>query len=225
MITAEEFVFELNQDESKNFKLATVVGLFENGTAKIKFDGEDVESEKQYAYLDSYIPEDGDRVLLGILNSTYVILGKVNYNVSPSAEEEIDRYLFDLKQVIMQKGLSVTGNTALETVSIENATITEKLIAEIAEIKNLILTGALSVTEVNASIKVDTPTVTTNTLTCSGTASTGNFSHKGSFLSFFNKSTMASKTSVSTVPTSADLSAVISKLNQLINALTSYNLV
>lgn len=87
MITAEELVLELsNKEESENFKLATVVSLFGNNTAKIQFDGEDTPSEKQYAYLESYKPTTEDRVLLGALSGTYVILGKVNYNVSPPVD-------------------------------------------------------------------------------------------------------------------------------------------
>ena len=124
MITAEEFVLEIEpQEESKNFKLATVVELFENNTAKIQFDGEDTPSEKQYAYLASYTPKVSDRVLLGVLGGTYVILGKVNYNVSPSTEEEIDRYLFDLKKVIMQKGLSVSGGANIDSLTVDDIAI------------------------------------------------------------------------------------------------------
>ena len=84
-MTAEDFVLELDDnEEKKSFKLAIVVDLFENETAKIQFDGEEEPSEKQYAYLDSYTPEIEDRVLIGALGGSYVILGKVNYNVIPS---------------------------------------------------------------------------------------------------------------------------------------------
>lgn len=85
MMTSEEFVLELNNnEEQQSFKLAIVVALFENDTAKIKFDGEEEPSEKQYAYLNSYTPKISDRVLLGVLGGTYVILGKVSFNEEPS---------------------------------------------------------------------------------------------------------------------------------------------
>lgn len=114
MITAEEFVLEINDTEqSKNFKLANVVDLFENNTAKVMFDGEDAASEKQYAYLESYTPEIFDRVLLAVTGGTYVILGKVNYNISPPTVEELDRYLFDQKIVTMTQGLSLTGGASI----------------------------------------------------------------------------------------------------------------
>lgn len=114
MITAEEFVLEINDTEqSKNFKLANVIDLFENSTAKVQFDGEDAPSEKQYAYLESYTPEIFDRVLLAVTGGTYVILGKVNYNIPPPTPEELDRYLFDQKLVTMTKGLSVAGGASI----------------------------------------------------------------------------------------------------------------
>lgn len=61
--------------------------LFYNNTAKLIFDGEETASQKQYAYLDSYTPAVGDRVLLASISGTYVILGKINYDVKPSGNE------------------------------------------------------------------------------------------------------------------------------------------
>lgn len=79
--TAQELV-ETPQ-ENKNFKMAVVAELFPNSTAKVTFDGEEEASEKQYAYLSSYIPKSGDRVLMAAVGGTYVILGKVKFNASP----------------------------------------------------------------------------------------------------------------------------------------------
>lgn len=168
MISTEEMVLEVKPEDSQSsFKLGIVVALFENGTAQIMFDGETAASEKQYAYLDSYAPTMEDRVLLGVLGGTYVILGKVNYNVGPSSEVEIDRYLFDLKQVIMQKGLSVTLGLTTDTLTANGttelkggATITGALNAETAT-----LTGNLSAIDVTASGKL----AVTGTSTLSGT--------------------------------------------------------
>ena len=79
--TAQELV-ETPQ-ENKNFKMAVVAELFPNSTAKVTFDGEEEASEKQYAYLSSYVPKSGDRVLMAAVGGTYVILGKVKFNASP----------------------------------------------------------------------------------------------------------------------------------------------
>lgn len=153
-MTAEDFVSELNDSgEQKNFKLATVVNLFDNNTAKIQFDGEDTPSEKEYAYLDSYKPRVEDKVLLGVLGGTYVILGKVNYQVAPSSEEEVDRYLFDLKKVIMQKGLNVTGGLETDTlISSNGATV----------VGNVGVNGSVTATGISSSGKVSGASVSSS---------------------------------------------------------------
>lgn len=78
---------EIKDNKSKKdepFKLATVTGLYQNGCAKLTFAGEEKESTKEYSFLDSYVPATNDVVLCAKTNSTYVILGKVNYNVAPN---------------------------------------------------------------------------------------------------------------------------------------------
>lgn len=237
MITAEELVRDINPDENKHFKLATVIELFENETAKLQFDGEDVASEKQYSYLDWYIPSAGDRVLLGIMGGTYIILGKVNYNVPPSKEEEIDRYLFDLKKVIMMKGLSVSGETDLGNTIITTATI-EELNSESSNLGNasadkMDVTGNFS-----AGIIFSIGDVSGNTGTfTNGVKVTGNYEsdlyslklrnrlqHNGTTLGFFGKSAV-SKATVSNLSTGADLSTTVAKVNQLLGALRDYGLI
>lgn len=72
MINAEEFVSILDEKEDKRvFKLGTIVD------GKVKFDGEDSPSQKNYTRLGSYTVVDGDRVLLAVVSGTYVVLGKV----------------------------------------------------------------------------------------------------------------------------------------------------
>ncbi len=82
MIEANDFIQEPEKQEV--FRLGVVVELFSNKTAKIKFDGEETASQKQYAYLNNYSPVVGDRVVMAALSGTYIILGKLNYNNSPS---------------------------------------------------------------------------------------------------------------------------------------------
>lgn len=62
-------------------KMAEVVGLFENGTAKVKFDGEEVASEKEYGFLRHYIPKVGDKVFMMEFNGSYIIFDAVDYQV------------------------------------------------------------------------------------------------------------------------------------------------
>lgn len=86
-LTAEEQMIATEQitpEEGNAFKLATVTALMTDGCAQIKFDEDEEASEKEYAYLSCYHPAVNDRVLLGIVGASYVILGKVNYAVSPA---------------------------------------------------------------------------------------------------------------------------------------------
>lgn len=72
MIDVNEFVSMINEKEEKKvFKLGTIVD------GKVKFDGEDSPSEKNYTRLGSYTTTNGDRVLLALVGGTYVILGDV----------------------------------------------------------------------------------------------------------------------------------------------------
>jgi len=82
MVDSTDIVNLQEETEENKLKLATVTELFENGTAKIKFYGEEIESEKEYSYLASYTPKINDVVLLVKLLDTYIILGKVIYGES-----------------------------------------------------------------------------------------------------------------------------------------------
>lgn len=235
MITAEELVQETTETEEKTcFKLGTVVGLFENETAMVQFDGEETPSEKQYAYLDMYIPEVEDRVLLGAIGGTYIIIGKVNYNVPPSKEEEIDRYLFDLKQVIMKQGLSVTGNTDMTG----SLNVTGKITANEIEFQgNLTTEGDITVGNItagnitsNASIRVGNTEVSgTNVKTSivdSVTVKASSLNHAGTQLGFFGHS-LTTKKSISkiNVNTTLTLQVLRDKINDLMDVLDDYGLI
>lgn len=235
MITASDLILDLsNNEENKDFKLASVAALFDNKTAKIQFDGEETPSEKQYAYLSSYTPAVGDRVLLGVLGGTYVILGKVNYNVTPPTEEEVDRYLFDLKKVIMQMGLSVTGSTDLESLTADETAIDG----------NLGISGTVTAQEVSASgqmsarsaaitegLQVGSVTVSgalkSDSITPNGTTFylQGNLIHTGTSIGFFNRQYPATKQSVNKITTSnPDNTELKNKINEFIGAIQWYNL-
>ena len=91
MITAEELVGAITVDDggSNITKLATVTELFTSGKPKLKFDGEELPSEKEYEGLGSYSPSVGDRVLLLGASGTWVILGKLGIVASIDELEAI----------------------------------------------------------------------------------------------------------------------------------------
>lgn len=227
MIDAEELVLELDSGESQsNFKLATVTALFANKTAKLQFDGEDVASEKQYAYLESYTPKINDRVLLGVLGGTYVILGKVNYNVAPPAEADVDRYLFDLKQVIMQKGLSVTGATELKS----GASVTGNLtVSSNVNAGSFSTSGNVSAANLSATGEVSMKTILLTTAPTSWSTGTSivtsSLRHTGSTIGFFNKAPTV-KTSLYpfNTPSTVTLVQAVNAINNIVSALNSYGL-
>lgn len=247
MIDAEQFVVELDdKEEHKNFKLATVVDLFINDTAKLQFDGEDTPSEKEYAYLDSYTPMVDDRVLLGVLGGTYVILGKVNYNEAPSSGGDVaDRYLFDLKAVTILKGMEVSGAVTFnEGVSVVGDIGTTGNITAVAINASGTITGAnlstagtvggstatFSSLTVNGASALKGNTAVTGTLSASSTlTASGQFAHKGAGLGFFNKTPRAIIQVVKYIPsplgTEANPTLVNNKLNELITALQNYGLI
>ena len=207
MINAEEFVLELNDTgESKNFKLGTVYALFVNNTAQIQFDGEDAPSEKQYAYLASYTPKVFDRVLLAITGGTYVILGKIHYNVPPATGEELDRYLFDQKLVTMTKGLSVTGVTALKS----GATITG----------NLGVSGDITVAGITATGNVSGANMST-----SGNHSTGGtIQHTGTMLGFFGATPVDKHPLIKLSTTNPTALGAYNAINNIVGVLQEYGL-
>ena len=67
------------------FKLGTVTSL-SNGRAYIQFYGESTASTKLYPYLEGYKPTVGDKVLIFVQGSTYIIAGKI------SKDNVVDNY-------------------------------------------------------------------------------------------------------------------------------------
>lgn len=224
MITAEDLVFELNKvDDDKYFKLGTVTSLFPNNTAKIQFDGETIPSEKEYAYLASYAPTTLDRVFLASVSGTYIILGKINYNIGPEETIELDRYLFDQKVVTMTKGLSVTGNTTLPITTLFSATITNSLtVGGISTFSNgVAITGNATMDTAQLTGKLSC----FNIETTQGVVINGSLIHKGSSVGFYNV-TQVNRQSVGRYTASTPtLAGVNSKLDQVVVALQKLGLI
>lgn len=195
MITADELVEMTEQEQQSPFKLGTVVELFDIGTAKIQFDGEEEPSEKEYSYLASYKPSIGDRVLLASVAGTYVIMDRIMYKEVIEEEEEGPPF----------ESLTVTGKT--KTGSLE-------------------VTGSTSVFG-NLSVNND---ITSKNINVSGTSSvstleTSKIAHKSNGTIGFYGATPISRKTVWTLLSSAELSTVISKVNELLRALKAYGLI
>lgn len=125
MVDGKEIV-ELQQiEETKDFKLANVIELFENGTAKIRFYGEETASEKEYSYLASYKPSINDIILVTSCMDTYIILGKVLHNITIEGEnvtieeltEKLDLYALktDIADIITSNLSDYVKTSTLST--------------------------------------------------------------------------------------------------------------
>lgn len=80
MITADQFldIVRGGNNNKALVRLGEVSSVDPNtGRPSIVFDGEVEPSVKRYTYLDSYMPTEGDRVLLLAVGNTYVVIGKI----------------------------------------------------------------------------------------------------------------------------------------------------
>lgn len=136
-------------------KMAEVVGLFENGTAKVKFDGEEVASEKEYGFLRHYIPKVGDKVFMMEFNGSYIIFDAVDYQVP--AQKPINLNYIKGNTVIEGNLTLKGGPTTVEAVNgkftnIKSEKIEAKNIEEkFSDYKEIIDTNKKTIEDVKAA--------------------------------------------------------------------------
>ena len=105
-------------------KLAEVVELTERKTAKVRFDGEESISEKEYPYLRSYVPKIGDKVFMKSFNGSYIIFDAISFEVEPEDLKEkiipeINRLRDDLQGSINDTNNNLKNNYT-KTTELEN---------------------------------------------------------------------------------------------------------
>lgn len=131
-------------------KMAEVVGLFENGTAKVRFDGEEVPSEKEYGFLRHYIPKVGDKVFMMEFNGSYIIFDAVDYQVP--AQKPINLNYIKGNTVIEGNLTLKGGPTTVEAVNGKFTKIEAKNIEEkFDDYKELIDTNIKNIAEVKTA--------------------------------------------------------------------------
>lgn len=206
-----ESAVEQKQDEIKNnktednHKIAIVTSLFEDGCPRLTFVGEEQESKKKYSYIYSYIPTVSDSVLLIKANETYVIIGKIAYNVAPVdpiTEADIVNLITD--NTIKEEEL----NTLIDTRSDTRADA--RIVAKKCVTLNSDGTISNSSSNYNNFFNLSV---------------SSNLKHTGSYLGFFNK-TPTTKQTVDTIYVTTEMTneVIRNKLNAIINALKSYGL-
>ena len=184
---------EQKQDEKKNnmpddtYKIATVTSLFEDGCPKLTFVGEEQESSKKYSYIYTYIPSKDDNVLLIRANDTYVIIGKIAYNIPPYKEEEEEIITFTEEEIkgFAEDQISTHSFAELDRYGTINITTNTGI-----NVLNLLKCAQL-----------------TNTVTAGFCGATP----RGSY-------------SISSLPSTADVATIITKVNSIISGLKSFGL-
>lgn len=131
-------------------KMAEVVDLFENGTAKVRFDGEEVPSEKEYGFLRHYIPKIGDKVFMMEFNGSYIIFDAVDYQVP--AQKPINLNYIKGNTVIEGNLTLKGGPTTVEAVNGKFTKIEAKNIEDkFVDYKELIDTNKKNIAEVKTA--------------------------------------------------------------------------
>ena len=128
----------LEEQKQQVFRLGTVTNLFENGTAQVRFDGEESPSQKQYAFLSTYRPAVDDRVFLAAIGGTYVILGAISHEISQDDPTEGNFATLQVSESAQIKDLTVSGSAQVS----ESAQIKDLKVSESAQIKDLLVSGS-----------------------------------------------------------------------------------
>ena len=72
----EEFYASKKRTEPL-FRLGTVDLAYTSGLPKVKLDGDDTVTAKEYSHIRNYSPKAGDRVMLALVGNTYIIIGRL----------------------------------------------------------------------------------------------------------------------------------------------------
>lgn len=77
MLKVKDYLKDTNKDQASQFTLGTIAQGYSSGRPLVIFDGDDASGKKEYPYISSYTPVSGDRVLLGKVAGSFVIIGRV----------------------------------------------------------------------------------------------------------------------------------------------------
>lgn len=85
-----ESFYDSKTGGEKTFRLGKISPTYTSGLPKVLLDGDDGVGDVTYPHLFSYTPSANDRVLLIRFGTSYLILGKINNDGSPSGGGEFD---------------------------------------------------------------------------------------------------------------------------------------
>lgn len=85
-----ESFYDSKTGGEKTFRLGKISPTYTSGLPKVLLDGDDGVGDVTYPHLFSYVPSANDRVLLIRFGTSYLILGKINNDGSPSGGGEFN---------------------------------------------------------------------------------------------------------------------------------------
>ncbi|WP_311443839.1 hypothetical protein [Ezakiella coagulans] len=224
-------------------KLATVTGFFDSGAAKVKFDGEEEESKKEYPFMKHCIPKEGDRVYMKEFADSYIIYGVVLFETAP---EKLDGTEGDwtvngvvkaksaeikenLRAAMLEGKLTgdVKGNVTGDLTGNVKGNVEGKVKGDVEGNVKGNLTGNVtgnvkgSLTgNVNGSLSGSYVSVS-GTLTGRALNVPGLKVNSSGYISFFGRN-YCGQSRVATLSQNAALNTVTAKVNELINTLSKY---
>lgn len=137
----------MNENELSTDKLAVVTGFFETGEPIITFDGEDSASDMIFGMIRGITLNVGDRVLMKKFSDTYIIMGAIDFILSPFVmPEDLTGRTLTLSQGANVSGsLTVGGNlNANQNVTIAGTTtLTGLKVKSTLTVQNLVVTGSV----------------------------------------------------------------------------------
>lgn len=235
----KELEEEIQEPEDQHF--ATVAGVYSDGLT-LKFDGAAAASSKRYKCNTFFKFAVGDRVFIMKDSGTYVVICKIG---APATSINVD-YAASANTA----NSATTANTASSATSANSASsatnvttyINGKAISTIFESNGTTVKNATSASSASTATSASSATNASNVTsqingklitnifesdgTTAKTATNYTGKHTGSSIAFFNGMSRT-KSTITRLNTSATLTDVINKLNELLNALgsTGYNLI
>jgi len=226
---------EEKKETATTDRLATVVDFFESGAAKVRFDGEDKDSEKEYPFMKHCIPTKGDRVYMRAFAESYIIEGVILFETAPQKLDGVDSD-FNVKGKLKASSAEISGNVSASNI---NGDVTGNVTGNVrgsltgnvrgnvtgdvtgnvrGTLTGNVKGGGITASNITASGTVSCSAMSANYINCS------NFKTSSSGIGFFGYSP-SRKEQVYSLPSSPDIKSVTTTINSLLYALRKYGLI
>ena len=222
---------EEKKETATTDRIATVVDFFESGAAKVRFDGEDKDSEKEYPFMKHCIPAKGDRVYMRAFAESYIIEGVILFETAPQKLDGVDSD-FNVKGKLKASSAEISGNVSASNFNGDvtgnvrgsltgnvRGNVTGDVTGNVrGTLTGNVKGGGITASNITASGTAKFNTMSANYITCS------NFKTSSSGVGFFGYSPTR-KEQVYSLPSSPDIKSITTTINSLLYALRKYGLI